>query len=51
MKNRSIEWINGFLVGMVLCLLFYSLTHNSLTATEYVKGDSKWNPLYVKVVD
>jgi len=51
MKNRSLEWINGFLIGVVICLLFYSCTHNPLMAEPLARGDAEWNPLYVKVVD
>ena len=51
MKNKSLEWINGFLIGLIICLLCYACTHNPLNAEGYGELGTMFNPMYVKIVD
>ena len=52
-KTKSLDYIFGLITGVAIMIAIYACTINPLQAdgTTITRGDTKWNPLYVKVVD
>ena len=51
MKNKTTDYILGMITGIAIMVAVYSCSTNLYAAGGYTsRGDSKWNPLYVKVV-
>ena len=51
MKNKTTDYILGFITGIAIMIALYSCTTSKLYAYESSRGDSRYNPLYVKVVE
>ena len=50
MKDKSKEYIIGFLTALLLCLGFYTMVGTKLQANSYFELGTMNNPMYVKVV-
>ena len=52
-KTKSLDYIFGFITGVAIMVAVYACTMSPLQADgiTITRGDNKWNPLYVKVVD
>lgn len=52
MKNKTMDYILGFITGIAVSLALYSCT-SPLNADDVysTRGNSEFYPLYVKVVD
>ena len=62
MKNKTTDYILGFITGVAVVIAVYSFSTSKLYADDFYdsydddnyvssRGDSKYNPLYVKVVE
>ena len=51
-KNKTTDYILGFITGGAISLAVYSCTSPLNANDDYLtRGETEWNPLYVKVVD
>ena len=50
MRNKTTDYILGMITGIAIMIAVYSCT-SPLNADEFTRGDSQWNPLYVKIVE
>ena len=52
-KTKSLDYILGLITGVAIMITIYACTMNPLQADGYTseRGDSRWNPLYVTVVE
>lgn len=50
MKNKTTEYILGMITGISIMIAIWSMT-DPLQANYNAIGTTKYNPLYVKIVD
>ena len=50
MKDKTLDYVLGMITGIAIMVAAWSCT-SPLNADGFVLGDSKWNPLYVKIVE
>ena len=53
MKNKTTDYILGMITGVAIMIALWSCTSPLQADGEYIstRGDSIYNPLYVKVVE
>ena len=52
MKNKTTDYILGMITGIAIMFALWSCTSPLNADESYLsRGDSKYNPLYVKVVE
>ena len=52
MKNKTIDYIFGLITGIAIMISIWSCTSPLQADDVYsTRGDSKYNPLYVKIVE
>mgnify|MGYP005833295915 CR=1 FL=1 len=51
MKNKTTEFIIGLVFGVVISFTVWACSVNPLGADTWVRGEVKWKPLYVVVVE
>ena len=48
MKKKSIDYILGIITGLVIA---FAISSSRVEANSSNKGDTAWNPIYVKIVE
>ena len=51
MKNKSTDFITGFVFGILICFTIWACTGTTAIADNWAAGEVKWKPLYVVVVE
>ena len=54
MKNKTTDYILGFITGIAIMIAIYSCTSPLNADESYLssgRGDTQWNPVYVKIVE
>ena len=51
MKNKTMEFYYGIGFGVLIGFIIYALIGTPLGAGNYMRGEVRWKPMYVVIVE